>query len=287
MTVKTVADKRLGKFARRQHDWFERVRKGSLNPDLVARAVQQVIDTTPKGNFVVEQVASKCRYPTKHSGPRSVMSQIALLAAKFNFEPSKANNFATRLPKLPEEAEGWFAIPSEAGMAKLASRAKSQNKKPYQSAVQVVADYMNTQGVVGNPLRGELRYSMPIPVCAPKTQRAMQRLSAEQPGDILIIPAQLGQRHLGRSARRAEECFAPNEFALDIISLLAILNTHPFRVMTDSVKCPLATCSGTRFDGYENQIAYAYRSPTGDVSISDSTMNRFGPGEALVTGFVV
>lgn len=39
-----VADEVLDKFARQQHDWFERVRKGSLNPEEVAIAVQSIID---------------------------------------------------------------------------------------------------------------------------------------------------------------------------------------------------------------------------------------------------
>jgi len=42
--TQVVADEALGRFARQQHDWFERVRKGSLDPDEVARAVQQIID---------------------------------------------------------------------------------------------------------------------------------------------------------------------------------------------------------------------------------------------------
>lgn len=44
MTTKIVADDVLGVFARQQHDWFERVRKGSLNPEEITRAVQAVID---------------------------------------------------------------------------------------------------------------------------------------------------------------------------------------------------------------------------------------------------
>lgn len=39
-----VSDERLGRFARQQNDWFRRVREGSLDPDEVAHAVQQIID---------------------------------------------------------------------------------------------------------------------------------------------------------------------------------------------------------------------------------------------------
>ncbi len=40
-----VADEVIGKFARQQHDWFERVRKGSLDPEQIMHVVQNVIDS--------------------------------------------------------------------------------------------------------------------------------------------------------------------------------------------------------------------------------------------------
>lgn len=39
-----VSDEKLGKFSRQQNDWFRRVREGSLDPDEVAQAVQQIIN---------------------------------------------------------------------------------------------------------------------------------------------------------------------------------------------------------------------------------------------------
>ncbi len=52
MTKKPVADKsnQVEMFARRSHDWMERVIKGSLNPVEVAQAVQQIIDRG--GSFI-------------------------------------------------------------------------------------------------------------------------------------------------------------------------------------------------------------------------------------------
>lgn len=46
MTTQVVADDMLGRFARQQHDWFERVRKRSLDPEAVVRAVHAIIDRT-------------------------------------------------------------------------------------------------------------------------------------------------------------------------------------------------------------------------------------------------
>lgn len=47
-----VTDERLGEFARKQHDWFERVRKGSLDPDEVEKVVQRIIDRGKNGSGV-------------------------------------------------------------------------------------------------------------------------------------------------------------------------------------------------------------------------------------------
>lgn len=45
MTTPVVpTDEKLGIFARQQHDWFERVRKGSLDPEAIVRAVHSIID---------------------------------------------------------------------------------------------------------------------------------------------------------------------------------------------------------------------------------------------------
>src|SRR3989344_5841606 len=50
MTDKSVVpDDVLGKFARQQHDWFERVRKGSLDSGAVVAAVQAIVD---QGQFL-------------------------------------------------------------------------------------------------------------------------------------------------------------------------------------------------------------------------------------------
>lgn len=44
MTNNIVSDEVLGKFARKQADWFERVRRGSLDPEAVSDAIQAMID---------------------------------------------------------------------------------------------------------------------------------------------------------------------------------------------------------------------------------------------------
>ena len=57
-----------------------------------------------------------------------------------------------------------------------------------------------------------------------------QKLGDEQKDfDILVVPAQFGLRHKGRSVRRAREVFTANEFGLGAFAIGIMLLTHPER----------------------------------------------------------
>lgn len=66
----------------------------------------------------------------------------------------------------------------------------------------------------------------------PEAERAdvWEQLCATQSCDILIVPAQFGLRHAGRSMRRARELYAKNEFGLGLFATAAMLLTHPRRL---------------------------------------------------------
>ena len=57
----------------------------------------------------------------------------------------------------------------------------------------------------------------------------MAKLVEGQEGDILVIPAQFGFRHRGKSVRRARETFYDNEFGLSSFTVGTMLLTHPER----------------------------------------------------------
>jgi hypothetical protein len=64
-----------------------------------------------------------------------------------------------------------------------------------------------------------------------RTQEMMQKLAETQKGDILIIAAQLGKRHGGRSVRRAREVFVANEYGLTSVAGGSIVLVHPERLV--------------------------------------------------------
>lgn len=121
---------------------------------------------------------------------------------------------------LPENAEGWFAIPRWEKVA-----------PTYGEAVQKVLDLIKQtrNGAFYNYRDGELgpnqlRQSQ-------KSTTMLQKLGDEQNGhDILVVPAQFGIRHRGRSVRRAREVMNANECGLGAFTIGIMLLTHPERL---------------------------------------------------------
>lgn len=69
-----------------------------------------------------------------------------------------------------------------------------------------------------------------------KSESAFKKLSDEQEGnDLIVVSAQTGFRHRGRSSRRAVEDVMgvnENESALGVFAVMVILLTHPERIQT-------------------------------------------------------
>ncbi len=99
-----------------------------------------------------------------------------------------------------------------------------------------------------------------------KTAKMFQKLGDEQKDhDILVVPAQFGLRHKGRSVRRAREVFAANEFGLGAFAIGIMVLTHPERlVQWEQLH---VDCTGDEF------------SPNADGDFSHAPLFRFGDGE--------
>ncbi|HLC64011.1 MAG TPA: hypothetical protein VJK25_01500, partial [Patescibacteria group bacterium] len=130
---------------------------------------------------------------------------------------------------IPEGAEGWFAIPSVDALAKKHFPEVTDPDQMYCQAVQLVhtkiaasrSFYNYHEGqITPAQLRGHAR-----------TAHALDLIAETQKGDILIIAAQLGMRHRGKSARRAREVFVANEFGLGSLAVGSIVLTHPERLV--------------------------------------------------------
>ncbi|MDD5437978.1 MAG: hypothetical protein PHC70_02425 [Patescibacteria group bacterium] len=64
----------------------------------------------------------------------------------------------------------------------------------------------------------------------PRSIEMWAKLYDQQKSDLLLVPAQFGLRHRGRSVRRVREIYLANEFGLGIFATCIMLLTDPERL---------------------------------------------------------
>ncbi len=171
--------------------------------------------------FKDEEVSSTYGYLSGYTKPKGITEQTNILRQIFpgvGFADEKLAEGA-----VPANAEGWFAIPKWQSLA-----------KTYGEAVQMVLDAIKKarNGKFYNYRENQLgpdrlRQSA-------KSTEVFQTLSDEQKDyDILVVAAQFGIRHRGRSVRRAREVMldSGNEFGLGAFAIGIMLLTHSERLM--------------------------------------------------------
>ncbi|OGG72867.1 hypothetical protein A3A38_04915 [Candidatus Kaiserbacteria bacterium RIFCSPLOWO2_01_FULL_53_17] len=190
--------------------------------------------------FADEERESDYGYPPGFA-VRSIPEQLLKLAPHFpNLDPEPALHLSRSLPDLsfiPEVWMGrevrrwvnWYAVPRwERGVSSSGGE-----------AVEKVLEMLASTRFVYNPYKGafgpeHLRITE-------RTVVALRMLSASQKGDYLLIPAQFGFSHRGRSARRVRVVYAPHEFGLGSFITGCMLLSHPERLVEEAdlhICCP-------------------------------------------------
>ncbi|TSC94061.1 MAG: Uncharacterized protein CEN87_657 [Parcubacteria group bacterium Licking1014_1] len=175
--------------------------------------------------FVDEEVESTWIYPKEYKGSKPIEEQIKALAliCDGKVDPSYALAFAKNLPDMKSfvpadalEYTGWFAIMSP-----------PTDPEKYCGAVQLLHGKIAASRRFYNYREGQIdKAHLRV---HPRTVQMTKLLAEQQQGEILIIAAQLGLRHRGRSTRRAREVFVQNEFGLTSAMGCSIALTHPER----------------------------------------------------------
>jgi hypothetical protein len=179
-----------------------------------SRIITGIKELSVSNQFADEEVQSSYAYPKGYK-VKGITEQTNILRQLFPGIGFADEKIAEQT--LPPNAEGWFAIPKwetlaptygeavEKVLAMIASKRKFYNYRDGQLA----AEYLRQHA---------------------KTVKMFQKLGDEQKDhDILVVPAQFGLRHKGRSVRRAREVFAANEFGLGAFAIGIMLLTHPER----------------------------------------------------------
>lgn len=217
------------------------------NPEFAARVREATIlilnELSVSDQFKDEEVESQYGYLSGYK-PNGLTEQANRLRELFSGAGFVNLDLQAKIESgevpLPANCEGWFAIPNWI-------KNPSTFGATYNEALQKVLDmikktrngkfYNYREGQIG-PER--LRQNK-------RTKKFFQELSEAQGNpDILIVPAQFGLRHRGRSVRRAREVFMDNEFGLGAFAAAIMLLTHPERLQNyDDL---WIDCAGDEYD---------------------------------------
>ena len=179
---------------------------------------QQSSITLPASSpfFANEEVKPNYGYPPRYA-MKPVCEQLVELSKHFNgLNTNDVLACSKELPALPSGAEGWFAVPRWEKVA-----------KTYNEAVEKVLDLIGKTRTFYNYRKGNLgpKYLR----LSERTAVALQMLGERQKGDFLLIPAQFGLTHRGRSVRRVRVVYAPSEFGLGSFITGCMILSHPER----------------------------------------------------------
>jgi hypothetical protein len=189
-----------------------------LRRAVISTVTSKLRQFSVSNQFANEEVSSTFGYFSGYK-PKGIAEQAKILRQLFPGVGFANEKLAERT--VPTGAEGWFAIP------------KWQTIAPtYGEAVQKV--FRTIEGVRGGTMfcnyregklsSGQFRQSA-------KAADAFWELADEQKDhDILVIAAQFGLRHRGRSVRRALTLMDSREFGLGAFAVGIMLLTHPERL---------------------------------------------------------
>lgn len=179
--------------------------------------------------FADEEVALKYGYMSGYRKPKGITEQTNILRQLLPGIGYADEKIAQQ--PLPVNAEGWFAIPKWQSV-----------DKTYEEALLKVMSLIKKQrkGNFYNYCKG--RFGVQYLRQHKRTVKKLETLAGQQKGyDILVVAAQFGLRHGGRSVRRTREVFTANEFGLGAFEIGCMLLTHPERLQNNNdlwIDCP-------------------------------------------------
>jgi hypothetical protein len=191
-----------------------------------------VTDLSITDRYKNQEVASNWTYPAEYGGPKELHAQLELLVGILpGLDVEQAwtwyNDVYTKL-EVPDWVEGVFAVPSEFALGRLFHPDVANRAASYCTGARLLMEKLAASRTFYNYREGQI-----VPAHLWRTERTTEKLDAlwEMQGkpDTIILPAQVGMRHRGRSVLRACECFVAQEFGGGSLEGLAVALTHPER----------------------------------------------------------
>lgn len=205
----------------------QRVNEAAGLTDLIAGFIAEHRNRV---EFADEETESQFGYLSGYEKPLDVNAQCNKLRELFSGLGFCNQELLTQISngkaQLPANAEGWFAIPNWKKNPKIFG-------STYSEAVQTILNALNKarKEKFYNYRKGEIDEKH-LRQSARSVEFWDNLAKAQGDADILIIAAQFGIRHRGRSVRRARVIMedAGNEVGLGAFSAGAMLLTHPNRL---------------------------------------------------------
>ncbi len=201
-----------------------------LTSEVIDSLVTIINRHTQSDKYKDEQVGSDRVYPPTYR-VRPLEAQVTELRKLFPGLGNCHEKLARR--PLPEGAEAWFAIPRWQALA-----------PTYNEAVEMVLGVLASKRRFQNRVAGRLG-----PTYLRQSERSALAgkilVDQQQGNDILVVAAQAGMKHRGRSARRARVAMAGNEFGAGVFPVACILLTHPERLSCEDTL--MVDCSGDEY----------------------------------------
>lgn len=259
--------------------------------DEFAAVIREAVTTALKNlsvsdQFEDEEVESKYGYLSGYCKPESLNEQCNKLRVLFSGLGFCNQNLLAQIEKdevvLPRYAEGWFAIPNWMKNPEIFGATYSKALLKVLDTLKQARGGKFTNYREGQVDEKRLRQSA-------RTQEFWKGLSSAQGNtDILIVPAQFGLRHRGRSVRRAREVFITNEFGLGAFAVGIMLLTHPERLQHyDDL---WIDCAGDEFNVADSDVRFngapCFRLDGGRVKFGTfwfaDTSDSYGSASGLV-----
>lgn len=244
------------------------------NADFTARIYAATVlalnELSNTEKFKDEEVESSYGYLSGYK-PKSLTAQCNRLRELFPGIGFANLDLLTQIEEgkipLPDGAEGWFAIPNWAKNPGIFG-------STYSGALGKVLDTIKQtrNGKFYNYRDGQIDEKR-LRQSAQSQKFWAELVDAQGNPDILIVPAQFGIHHRGRSVRRAREVFAGNESGLGAFAIGVMLLTHPERLQ--------------HFDDLWIDCAGDEYAPDADGDFSSAPFFRFNGGQVKFGGLWV
>lgn len=215
------------------------------------------------------------------SSVEPLSKQIAILCKVFGLDGQYALAYAEKLPELPPLAEGWFAVPRWQAVAENYGQALAKLLELFGRS-ELIDCYWKLETWMSDDTFDEKHLCPHV-----HTAQYFRQIEQAQSGNILVVPAQLGLRHRGRSVRHSRELFSSIEFGLGSFHSGSILLTHPHRMFRGNLglDCPGDEYS-PRADGQFYKTPTFYMTSDLDLQFNSHRNDRVGSRFGSASGFL-